>query len=97
MKITWSPLATQRVLEAAGFIALDKPDAARRWAESILDAAEPLRTLPESGRVVPEIGRPEIREILHGSYRIIYRIAENEVFILTVRHASRRFDPAETM
>jgi toxin ParE1/3/4 len=96
VKVTWSPLAIQRVLEAADFIALDKPDAAQRWAESTFNAAARLSSLPESGRIVPEIGRPEVRELVHGSYRIIYRIADDRVLILTVRHASRRLDPTET-
>ncbi len=96
MKITWSPLAVQRVLEAAEFIALDKSEAAARWAESAFKAVERLGDLPKSGRMVPEIGRDEVREIVHGSFRIVYRIESEQVFILTVRHSRRQFDPSET-
>lgn len=76
MKVAWSPLAIQRVTEIARFIALDKPGAARHWADSIFDAAGRLEVHPESGRIVPELGRPEIREVTPGGDRIIYRIED---------------------
>jgi toxin ParE1/3/4 len=95
VRITWSPLAVQRVLEAAEFIALDKPEAAARWVEAAFEAVERLAGLPKSGRRVPEIGRDDVREIVHGSLRIVYRIDSEQVFILTVRHSRRQFDPNE--
>ena len=48
-----------------------------------------------SGRTVPEIGRPEVREIIHGAFRVIYRIGSDGVLVLTVRRASRLLDPSE--
>jgi plasmid stabilization system protein ParE len=45
--------------------------------------------LPESGRVVPEIGVVSIREVIFGQYRVIYRIKDREITILTVRHGKR--------
>ena len=95
MRITWSPLAIQRVLEAAELIARDKPGAAQRWAESTFKAVERPADLPDSGRIVPEIRRPEVREIIHGAFRIIFRIQGHQVFILTVRRGSRLLDPSE--
>ncbi len=95
MRVVWSPRAIRRVVEAADFIALDKPDAAHRWAAATFVAVERLAELPHSGRIVPELRRREIREVIHGSHRIIYRVGEEEVFILTVRHGAQRFDPAE--
>jgi toxin ParE1/3/4 len=95
VKVTWSPLAIQRVTEAAELIARDKPDASRRWAESTFEVTARLADFPMSGRTVPEIGRPEVREIIHGAFRVIYRIANEEVLVLTVRRASRLLDPSE--
>lgn len=96
MKVLWSPLAIQRVLEIAEHIALDKPEAAERWADSTFEVAKRLERHPESGRVVPELGRADLREIIHGSYRIIHRVEEDRVLILSVRSARQRFDPKET-
>lgn len=40
----------------------------------------------ESPRRVPEYGDDRVREILERPYRIIYRLTETEVHILTVMH-----------
>jgi mRNA-degrading endonuclease RelE of RelBE toxin-antitoxin system len=44
---------------------------------------------------VPEIRRHEIREIRHQGYRVIYRIDDKKLVILTVRHSRRQFDDEE--
>jgi toxin ParE1/3/4 len=41
------------------------------------------------GRMVPEIARPEIRELIHRKYRIVYRVKESGVEILTVFEGHR--------
>lgn len=96
MKIVWSPLAIERVREAADFIARDKPGTAERWAAGIVRAVERLGKMPRCGRIVPELSRPDVREIFHGAYRIIYGVSKGEVHILTVRHGKRILDAAET-
>ena len=35
--------------------------------------------------MVPEVGAPSIREIVFGNYRIIYRLLDKTVAVLTVR------------
>jgi plasmid stabilization system protein ParE len=44
---------------------------------------------------VPEIGQEDIREIIFGSYRIVYVVSEDEVNILTVFHAARLLRPSD--
>ncbi len=86
MKIIWSPLAVDRVAEIAEYIAQDSPNSAEKWVESIFQVVERLEKFPKSGRVVPEIKQDDFREIIHGNYRIIYRLQNEIVSILTVRH-----------
>ena len=86
MRIIWSPLAVERISEISDYIAEDNTDASIKWLESVFKVIERLKDYPESGRVVPELGKPNLREIIHGHYRIIYKIQQNELFILTVRH-----------
>ncbi len=95
MRIAWSPLAIQRVHEAAEQIALDQPEAARRWAREAFKAAGRLADFPYCGRVVPELGRSEVRELIYGVYRIIYRVSPQEVLVLTVRHGRQLIDETE--
>jgi plasmid stabilization system protein ParE len=61
------------------------------FVNNVFEAVKRLDVFPRSGRVVPEIGQGDIREILYGSYRIVYVVGEEEVNILTVFHASRPF------
>ena len=44
-----------------------------------------------SGRVVPELGDESIREVIHGNYRIVYRMRHDVVEIATVFHGARLF------
>ena len=86
MRVVWAPVALNRAEEAARYIARDRPGGVARWAEGIFELVSKLRTLPQRGRVVREVARPEIREILCGEHRVIYRLEERRVVILTVRH-----------
>ena len=86
MKILWSPLAVDRVGEIADYIARDNPSAADRWVRSIFDRVGQVKDFSKSGRRVPETTRKDIRELIYGNYRIIYRIETAAVSILTVRH-----------
>jgi plasmid stabilization system protein ParE len=95
VRLVWSPLALERV-EEAEYIARDRPEAARRWVRSLFEAVRGLEHFPESGRPVPELPhRPELREVIHGAYRVIYRVEPDRVSVLTVRHARRLLDPSE--
>jgi len=71
------------------------PAAAIRWVESLFARVELLAKSPAQGRIVPESRRQDIREIQHQGYRMIFRIDERKVVILTVRHSRREFDYEE--
>ena len=88
MKVVWSPLALERVEDIARYIAEDNPDAAVRWVDELFTTVERLADSPKSGRVVPEVGSPRIRELMYGAYRVIYS-ARDQVDILTVRRSSQ--------
>jgi len=89
MKIRWSPLSLERITEIAEDIAEDKPGASLSWIDSIFDSTDKLKLFPEIGRIVPEINRKEIQEIFVGNYRLIYRIEEKSISILTIRHGKQ--------
>ncbi len=99
MRVVWSPLAEQRAMEAVDYIAEDRPEAAARWLEGLLDHVAQLDQLAERGRVVPEIGRSAFREVLFAPYRVIYRVIyrvdATRVVILTLRHTRRAWDQSE--
>ena len=87
MKIIWSALAVDRVKEITLSIKRDNPEVARQVVEAFFAGVEKLREYPESGKINIEANRKDIRELVVKNHRIIYRLAEKEIFILTVRHA----------
>ncbi|HMP07338.1 MAG TPA: type II toxin-antitoxin system RelE/ParE family toxin [Lacipirellulaceae bacterium] len=50
-----------------------------------------MQPFPEAGRIVPELDRADVREVLIGSYRIVYLVGSDVVHILTVFHGARLF------
>ncbi|MBI2981011.1 MAG: type II toxin-antitoxin system RelE/ParE family toxin [Deltaproteobacteria bacterium] len=88
MKIEWSPTAIRDLNRIVGLIAMDKMEVALRWARTIEKKVARLKRFPKSGRIVPEVGRDEIRELVIGSYRIIYKL-DKEISILTLFHGSK--------
>ena len=87
MKVEWTQLAQDRVFDIAAYISLDSFIEAEKWIDKIFNYVKRLETFPESGRYVPEFqNRKEIRELIFGNYRIIYRIETDTTYILTVRN-----------
>lgn len=86
MKIFWSPLAVERLENIFDFIAKEDSIAAHKMIERIFKKVESLSKYPQRGRIVPEVKREEIREVFESEYRIIYRIEQKKVLVLTIRN-----------
>jgi plasmid stabilization system protein ParE len=96
LRVVWTFFAVERANEAADYIARDKPAAAESWLEGVFAAVDRLEAFPHSGRIVPEIGSPEYREIVYRrSHRIIYHVEKSGLRILTVRNFAQRLDLSE--
>jgi plasmid stabilization system protein ParE len=95
MKITWAPRAKRRAGEYGEHIAQDNDEAAYAWLVGIFEEVERLKDFPEQGRVVPEIGRPDVREIFYMSHRIIYKIGSRRIRIVTIRHGRQLLEKKE--
>ncbi len=89
MKIIWSFQAEKELGEIVFRIALDMPKAGERLANKVEQKVVRLLKFPRSGRMVPELGRKEIRELIFDSYRIIYRLDKN-ISILTIFHGAKK-------
>ena len=94
-EIKWTTQAAQDLEAITDFIAVDSPHYASLFAMDVVSAVERLATFPNSGRVVPELNDGEIREILLGNYRIVYRTNDDLVTILTVYHGARLLAPSK--
>ncbi|MEI8048224.1 MAG: type II toxin-antitoxin system RelE/ParE family toxin [Bacteroidota bacterium] len=92
VKIVWTDLSVFELKDIYDYIAIDSQRYARNQVDRIKSKTLILKTMPETGRIVPELENNEIRELIEGNYRIVYRYkAKDYVEILTVHHTSRNF------
>ena len=91
MKILWSPQSLRDLQAIHEYIARDSGHYADLTVARIFAGVERLVQFPNSGRVVPERNQPEIREIIVGRFRVVYRMRESTIEIATVFRASREF------
>jgi plasmid stabilization system protein ParE len=89
--LTWSPRAVADLEEIRAFIEADSLAWADLTIRRLVAAVERLQSYPDSGRVVPERHSPELREVISGHFRIVYRRRADSVQIVTVFRASRDF------
>ncbi len=88
-QLVWSPSALTGLAEICEYISRDSEHYAKLFAQRIFSATEMLTMFPESGRVVPEYHRRDLREVLFQNYRIVYRVKTTEVQIVAVVHGAR--------
>lgn len=96
MVIVWSQPARENLRLIHQYIAHDSKRYATRVVQDITDKVETLLTLPRLGRVVPEIGEPGVREIRMYSYRIMYEVVGETLYIHGVIHKRRDFKPEDS-
>ena len=88
----WTRQAREDLRAIRAHIARDAPATATAYVRRLRASVERLRQFPFSGEVVPELGREDLREVLQGNYRLIYRVSEMRLDILAVYHGSRILD-----
>jgi toxin ParE1/3/4 len=88
--IQWTERARGDLAAIVAFVEVDSPHYATVVARRLLSAPERILAFPQSGRVVPEFGDPEVREVIVKPYRIVYRVVgTSAIHILTIHHAAR--------
>jgi plasmid stabilization system protein ParE len=90
MRIVWTTTALRRVADIAAEIEREDPARARELISRIFDKVAMLSEFPEMGRMVPEVGKPHIREIVLEPYRIVYGLKGSQISIRTIRHMRER-------
>ena len=90
VKVIWTARSLKDLEEIAEYISKDSFRYAKLTLEKLIETAELIGDNQLIGRIVPEIKQKDIREIITGSYRIIYQItSKKHINILTVHHSSR--------
>lgn len=94
-EVMWAGIAENDLREIIEYIATDSPANALKILKKIKQKASSLYTLPERGRIVPELKDQAIliyRELIVPPWRIIYRISEMKIYVLSVLDARQNVE-----
>jgi plasmid stabilization system protein ParE len=90
-RIRWTDHAVAQLAGIIEYISLASPVYAEQTLERLVGRLDQACVFPESGRVVPEVGRVEIRELVEPPYRLIYRVHPDVIELLSVLHSRQQF------
>lgn len=94
-KVVWSKAAYRDLAAIIEYIALDSPANAKKVLYKIKDKALQLDHEALRGRVVPELeahGVVQYRELIIDSWRLMYRVSSDTVFVLSVFDCRRNVE-----
>ena len=89
MEVRWTHESLDRLIEIEAFISNDSPERARHFINSPIERGESIAENLHMGRMVPETANPTIRELIFKDYRIVYRLLNDRIEILTVFEGHR--------
>jgi toxin ParE1/3/4 len=89
----WTETAVENISAIYTYIAQNSPQYAAIIVDRITRRSEQVINFPLSGRVVPEFETEQIREVIEGSYRIIYYIKPEQIDVLAVIHGAQQIIP----
>lgn len=92
VNLIWSELALDDLRNIYNFIAIDSAHYARLQIDRIIERTNQLIQFPNSGRVVPEFNLDTLRELIEGSYRIVYAKTDRQIEIVRIHHTSKLLD-----
>lgn len=90
VQINWTRIAAEDLKSIYDYIARDSKRYAKIQIIRVKSRTQILKSHPQSGKIVPELEQPDIRELTEGNYRIIYKILDDtRIDILTIHHSAR--------
>lgn len=89
MRVLWTDAAIAQLQGIHDYISQTSADYAIRIIDRLTKRSIQIAEFPNSGRMVPEFERNDIREVIEGPYRIIYLVGAEQVEVLAVIHGAR--------
>jgi len=90
VKVRWTDFALENLIAIGDYIERDSYVYAQLTVNSLFNSVDILEQHPFAGRIVPEFSNRNIRELIRGNYRIVYKlISEIDIDIITVHHSAR--------
>ncbi len=99
MRVIWTKEALERLQDVKHYLEVQQysPAAANDQILRILARESQIGEMPLSGRVVPDYKHPKIRELMENPYRIIYRITDKVVYVVSVVHQRQLLPEAKAL
>ena len=91
-EIRWSLLAVSNLEEIFNYISKDSQHSANIFITELLDSIKNILSFPYKGRIVPEYMNKNLRELIYKNYRIVYRIKNEIIEIVTIFHGAKTLD-----
>jgi toxin ParE1/3/4 len=96
-RVSWTKEALGRVATHAAYVSRDSPAVGAKWSRKVLRSTRILTKLPEIGSPVEEFPGTDLRELIVGPFRVVYRYRRGTCRVFTVLRAEqdihRHFDP----
>jgi addiction module RelE/StbE family toxin len=93
VKIRWIAAANRDRTDIIDYIAAENPRAALAMDRRFSEAADKLAAFPMIGRIGAVSGTREL--FPHDSYRLVYEVDGETVWILALVHTARQWPPVE--
>lgn len=84
--IDWSNQVFDDIDSTAEYLAQYSKPFAKAFVDKVFEKVDHLKSFPEMGRMVPEIGSPKVRELIYKQYQIV---SNNHIRVLTVQHSAQ--------
>ena len=88
-QLIWTLSAINDLDSIGEYISTDSEIAAKKFVSEIIAKADTLVFHPLKGRPIPEKIPGGYRQILHKSYRIIYRVGNQKIYVSSIYHQKR--------
>ena len=88
-RVVWTETAWSDLEQVVTHIAKDSAHYAAAFTREARETSRPVSRFSNRGRVVPEFNNPAVREVFVRSYRLLYTVSKDAVYILGFIHGAR--------
>lgn len=90
VSVRWLTQAESELDDIWLYISQDSPQNAAKVVVRLIEAARDLGQYPQAGHIVEEFGKEEVREYAVWPFRLVYRVTEKSVTILSIVHGAQQ-------
>ncbi len=89
-RIEWFTRAKDDLIDIYNYISKDSMYYAIKTVNEIIEKTEMLYRFPYMGKIVTDFPHSQYRELIYKSYRIIYEVDSQVIYIIRIWHSARK-------